>query len=129
MAVPDSADALRLDDVSRRFGAVAALDGVSLRVPRGSVTGLLGRNGAGKSTAIRMTAGLLQPEAGRVEVLGYRFPGDAVEIRRRTGYLLGEAALFAYLTPRETLRFLAEAYGVPRAEGERRTEELLAFFG
>lgn len=128
-AAPAAGDALRLDDVHLRFGGTAALDGVSLHLPRGSVTGLIGRNGAGKSTSIRLLAGLLAPDAGRVEVLGRRFADAGEEIRRRTGYLLAEPALFAYLTPRETLRFLAEAYAVPRGEAERRTEELLAFFG
>ena len=122
-------DALRLEGVSLRFGALAALDGVSYSVPRGSITGLIGRNGAGKSTSIRLLAGLLRPDAGTVEVGGRGFAEAAVEIRRETGYLLAEPALFSYLTPYETLAFVAEAYGVPRAEGERRAEELLRFFG
>ena len=125
---PNAPDALSLAGVSIRFGGVQALDGVSLHVPRGSITGLIGRNGAGKSTSIRLLAGLLRPDAGEVRVLGRAFDGEALEIRRRTGWLLSEPALFAYLTPYETLRFLAEAYGVADAEGERRTRDLLALF-
>lgn len=120
--------AVRLDSVSFRYGSVPALDRVSLEVPRGSITGLLGRNGAGKSTSIRMLAGLIRPAEGRVEALGLALPGDATEVRRRTGYLLSEPALFAYLTPRETLRFIGESYELSPEESERRTEDLLAFF-
>ncbi len=121
-------DALRLHGVDVRFGGVRALDGVSLRVPRGSVTGLIGRNGAGKSTAIRVLAGILPPDAGEVEVAGRGLEDGREEILRRTGFLLAEPALFAYLTPRETLLFLAESCGVEGGEGARRVEELLAFW-
>jgi ABC-2 type transport system ATP-binding protein len=114
--------------VTVAFGAITALDAVSLSVPRGSITGLIGRNGAGKSTSIRVLAGLISPDSGEAELLGSAVRELPVEVRGRTGYLLSEPALFSYLTPRETLRFLAEVYGVPRAEGERRTEELLAYF-
>jgi ABC-2 type transport system ATP-binding protein len=122
-------DALRMEGVGVRFGAFVALDGVSLHVPSGSITGLIGRNGAGKTTSIRALAGLLQPDAGNIQVLGMRWPDDGVEIKRSTGYLLSEPALFAYLTPEETLRFLGEAYGVPTLEAGRRAEYLLRFFG
>lgn len=122
------ADALRLDGVSVRFGSVLALDQVSLHVPRGSVLGLIGRNGAGKSTAVRVLAGLLPPHDGHVEVGGRTFADAGVQIRADTGYLLSEPALFAYLTPGETLRFLAEAYGIAAPEGARRTEDLLRFW-
>lgn len=126
--------ALRLTRVSVRFGAVTALDAVTFHVPTGSITGLIGRNGAGKSTSIHLLAGLLSPHDGEIAVLGKRFDEDdgdpeaAVEIKRGTGYLLSEPALFAYLTPAETLRFLAESYGLSEAEGARRAEDLIAFF-
>ncbi|HET6763809.1 MAG TPA: ABC transporter ATP-binding protein [Longimicrobiaceae bacterium] len=123
-----TASALRMADVAVRFGRLQALASVSLDVPRGSITGLIGRNGAGKSTSIRMLAGLLLPDAGSVQVLGRGFAAQATEIRQRTGYLLAEPALFAYLTPRETLAFLAEAYGVERGEASGRVEALLSFF-
>ena len=122
-------EALRLEHLTVRFGNLIALDEVSLSVPVGSTTGLIGRNGAGKSTSIRVLAGLLEPDAGDVEVLGMRWSDGGVPIKQVTGYLLAEPALFAYLTPHETLRFLAEAYGAPLAEGEQRAADLLRFFG
>ncbi len=121
--------ALRMERVVVRYGDLAALDDVSLHLPRGSILGLIGRNGAGKSTSIRVLAGLLQPGAGEVTVLGRGFDDSGAEIRREAGYLLDTPALFSYLTAEETLLFLAEAYGVPVGERERRTEDLLSFFG
>ncbi|MBA4158797.1 MAG: ABC transporter ATP-binding protein [Gemmatimonadetes bacterium] len=127
--------ALSLTGVTVRFGAVTALADVTFRVPKGSITGLIGRNGAGKSTSIRLLAGLLSPGKGEVAVLGKSFTeaegvmgGKAAQIKKNTGYLLSEPALFAYLTPVETLRFLAESYGLSAAEGARRAEDLIAFF-
>jgi ABC-2 type transport system ATP-binding protein len=121
-------DAARLDAVSVRFGGVQALADASFRVPRGSITGLVGRNGAGKSTSIHVLAGLLAPDEGGCRLFGTTYDDDAVSIRRRSGFLLSEPALFAYLTPAETLSFLAEAYRVKRDEAERRVADLLAFF-
>lgn len=121
--------ALRLAEITVRFGSVLALADVTLGVPAGSITGLIGRNGAGKSTAIHLLAGVLNPDAGEVRVLGNLFADAGTQIRQRTGYLLSDPALFAYLTPGETLCFLGEAYGLPADEGSRRSERLLAFFG
>jgi ABC-2 type transport system ATP-binding protein len=123
-----SGPAVRLESVSVRFGGVQALDRASFSVPYGSITGLVGRNGAGKSTSIHVIAGLLAADEGGCTVLGTSYDDGASAIRRDTGFLLSEPALFAYLTPPETLRFLAEAYRVPAAEAERRVADLLEFF-
>jgi ABC-2 type transport system ATP-binding protein len=126
----DRPQALRLAGVSVRFDRVRALDDVSFAVPLGGITGLVGRNGAGKSTSIRVLAGLLPPdEAAVVEVLGHAVADNGREARAETGYLLAEPALFPYLTPRETLRFLAEAYGLAPDVAAARAEELIAYFG
>jgi ABC-2 type transport system ATP-binding protein len=121
--------AFALEQVVVRYGDFPALDGVSFGAPRGTITGLVGRNGAGKSTTIRLLAGLLEPQAGTVSVVGRTFGDDGAEIRRSVGYLLDTPALFSYLTAEETLLFVAEAYGLSPAERTRRTEELLSFFG
>lgn len=124
-------EAVRVDALTVRFGSLLAVDGISFSVPLGSITGLIGRNGAGKSTTIRVLAGLLTPDPStlRVEVLGSEVESEPGEMLRRTGFLLSEPALFPYLTPRETLGFLSEAYRIPPAEAERRVDDLLAFFG
>lgn len=130
--MPSSADlavaALCMDEVSVRFADIVALDRVSLVVPSGGITGLLGRNGAGKSTSIRVLAGLVAPDTGSVSVLGRSLASDRIEALRQTGYLLAEPALFSYLTPRETLRFIGECNGLPRIEAEERAASLLSFF-
>lgn len=121
---------VRLRGVSVRYGAVTALERVGFHVPQGSITGLIGRNGAGKSTTIRVLAGLLTPdgEDADVEVFGLDPAVAGPRIRARTGYLLADPAVFAYLTARETLGFIVEAYGLPRPVAARRTASLLAFF-
>lgn len=121
-------EAVRFEGVGFRYGDTVALKGVTFGIPRGTIAGLVGRNGAGKSTAIHLAAGLLAPAEGRVEVGGLSFPGGAFAIKRDAGYLLSDVALFAYLTAEETLLFLGEAYGLTPPEQSRRTEDLLRFF-
>ncbi len=124
-------DAIALEGVSLAFGSVTALDDVSFRVPVGSVTGLIGRNGAGKSTTIRLLAGLLTlaGAGGTVRVLGASPATQRARILASTGFLLSDNALFSYLTARETLDFVGRAHGLTRVEAQRRTAELLEFFG
>src|SRR5579859_1953845 len=96
--------------VSKRFGEVKALDGVSLRVRRGEIYGLLGPNGAGKTTLIRMLVGLLVAQAGTVTVLGRRMP--EVDVLRHVGYMTQQAALYPGLSVEENVRFFAAINGV-----------------
>ena len=98
----------RAASVTRRFGAVTAVDGVSLEVRPGEVVGLLGANGAGKTTLIRMFLGLLTPSEGHVEVLGGT---PDRERRRRLGYVPQNLGLYRDLTVSENLRFVAGSYG------------------
>ena len=98
-------------DLTKRYGAVAAVDGVSLTVHRGEVFGFLGPNGAGKTTTLRMLLGLVSPTSGRVLVLG-RAPGDP-EALRRTGSLVEGPGFYPYLSGRANLELLARYAGVP----------------
>ncbi|TMD65551.1 MAG: ABC transporter ATP-binding protein [Chloroflexi bacterium] len=95
--------------VSKRFGAQRALDGVTLRVRRGEVYGILGPNGAGKTTLIRSLVGLIVPDGGTVAVLGRRMP--SLDILARVGYMTQQAALYPDLSAAENVRFFAEIYG------------------
>lgn len=97
-------------NVERRFGAIAAVDGVSLEVAPGEIVGLLGANGAGKTTLIRMLLGLLAPTGGSVELFG-RPPSR--KARRRLGYLPQSGGLYDDLSVVENLAFVAGVYGVP----------------
>jgi ABC-2 type transport system ATP-binding protein/ribosome-dependent ATPase len=108
---------LRAASVSRTFGGLLAVDGVSLDLVEGEVVGLLGANGAGKTTLLRLLLGLIAPTSGEVELLGG--PPDR-ERRRRLGYVPQNLGLYRDLTVRENLAFAASSYGVEPAplEGE-----------
>lgn len=123
--------AIEIENLTIHFGAVKALESVSFFVPSGSITGLIGRNGAGKSTSIRCLAGLLAPtdSQSRVSVLGLAPTSGNQRILASTGFLLSEPALFRYLTPRETLEFIGRAYGLDAEEANSRGEDLIEFFG
>ena len=101
--------AVEVRQVRKRFGAIQALDGLSLRVPRGQIYGLLGPNGSGKTTLIRSILGLVAPEGGEVEVLGRRMPER--EVLGRIGYMTQAAALYTDLTAEENVRFFAAIAG------------------
>jgi ABC-2 type transport system ATP-binding protein len=103
--------AIRTAGLTKRYGDRPALNGVDLEVARGDVFGFLGPNGAGKTTTIRLLLDLIRPTAGRAEVLGFDSHRDSVAIRRRTGYLPGELALYGDLTGRETLTYLGSLRG------------------
>ncbi len=107
--------AIRTRGLTRRFGSFTAVAGVDLAIPRGQVYGFLGPNGAGKSTTIRMLCGLLEPSAGEAEVLGHVMPRDAEALRRKLGYMTQNFSLYADLTVRENLEFMAEIFGLDRA--------------
>ena len=102
--------AVDVENVSKSFGAVKALDGVSLKVRRGEIYGLLGPNGAGKTTLIRMLVGLLGAQTGTVTVLGARMPD--IDVLRHVGYMTQQAALYPGLSVEENVRFFAAINGV-----------------
>lgn len=124
----DDAPAIRARGLSRRFGALVAVDHVDLDVPRASVYGFLGPNGSGKSTTIRMLCGLLTPTEGDIEVLGLRIPAEAEALRRRIGYMTQRFSLFEDLTVRENVEFLAAVQGVPKAGTKARVDGLVEEF-
>ena len=101
--------AVTVEDVSKSFGQLRALDGVTLRVRRGEIYGLLGPNGAGKTTLIRLVCGLLKAQAGTVNVLGQRMP--QVSVLGHIGYMTQQAALYPALSVEENVRFFAAIHG------------------
>jgi len=116
--------ALELDNVSKRFGAATAVDGLDLRLEPGAFVGLLGRNGAGKTTTIHMATGLTRPSAGRVRVLGLDVERHALEVKRRIGVMPQDDSLLDCLTGTQYLDFVGRVYGLEAAEIERRAGEL-----
>ncbi len=114
---------LELIDLRRRFGDVVALDGVSFEVPEGRIVGFVGRNGAGKTTAMRISLGVLQADAGQV-----RWRGEGIDtgVRRRFGYMPEERGLYPKMRVLEQLVYLARLRGTPKDRARSRAEELLA---
>ncbi len=124
-------DAVVVDDLTKEYrtrkGPVPALASVSFRVERGEIVGLLGANGAGKTTAIKILCGLLRQTSGRAEVFGV--PSSRPEVARHVAALLeGSRNVYWRLSVEENLRFFAGLQGAPPREGRRRARELVALF-
>lgn len=111
--------------LSRSFGGLVAVDGLNLKVKRGEMYGLVGPDGAGKSTAIRLLCGILKPTGGSARVLGYDLEKEPEKIKASIGYLSQDFTLYGDLTVDENIEFFAELHNVK--EFRRRREELLEF--
>lgn len=109
MAVPD---AIHIEQVSKHFGALKALDQITLNIAQGEVFGLLGPNGAGKTTLISALAGLARPSSGRVSVMGFDVQTDYRQARRQLGVVPQELVFDPFFTVRETLRIQSGYFGV-----------------
>jgi osmoprotectant transport system ATP-binding protein len=116
---------VELTEVSKRFGASAALHPTSLSIERGHTTVLIGPSGCGKSTLLRLIIGLLEPDQGEIQFDGVPVkPSNVMQIRRRTGYVIQEGGLFPHLTARGNALLMARHLGRPEAEMTRRLSEL-----
>src|SRR5579863_1319022 len=120
--------AIEIHDLRKLYGPKAAVDGLSLTVPRGSFFGFLGPNGAGKSTTIRMLTGLIPPTSGSIELLGLPMPGEEMAIKQRIGLVPDESLLFDRLTGAEFLEFVGRMYNLARPLAVQRARELLDLF-
>jgi len=123
-----SSPAIAVRDLRKVYGNKAAVDGLSLTVPRGCFFGFLGPNGAGKSTTIRMLTGLIPPNSGSIELLGMPMPAQGLEIKKRIGLVPDESLLFDRLTGSEFLEFVGRIYGLARPVARERAQGLLGLF-
>jgi ABC-2 type transport system ATP-binding protein len=121
--------AIRTVALHKRFGDLIAVERLDLEVRRGEIFGLLGANGSGKTTTIRMLTGLLPPTSGEATVAGIDVVRDPEAVRRRLGYMSQRYGLYDDLTAEENLRFYAGLYGRLGREGRERVEELIADLG
>jgi ABC-2 type transport system ATP-binding protein len=117
---------LELTGLSRRFGDVVALDGVTFTVPDGEIVGFVGPNGAGKTTTMRIALGVLAPDAGEVRWNGQLLDAEA---RRRFGYMPEERGLYPKMKVREQLVYLARLHGLSRPDASRRAAETIEVLG
>ncbi len=113
--------------LTKRFGNVTAVNGLDLTVRRGEIFGLLGPDGAGKTTTIRMLCAIMDPSEGTARVAGFDTVREPERIKERIGYMPQQFSLYGDLTVRENLIFFADIFGVGRREREERIERLLAF--
>jgi len=129
MASDDSAPALLLEDVVKSYGAVRALDGISLRASGGEFVALLGPNGAGKTTLFQLLSGLFVPDGGRIAVMGHDMRRDPVPALAQLGIVFQQPTLDLELTVIGNLLFHAGLHGIPRAVAKVRIEKELARLG
>jgi len=117
--------AVELRDVVKRYSSLVAVNGLSLEIRPGEIFGLLGPNGSGKSTTLKMLLGLVQPDAGSVNVLGIDVQKDPLSVKQAVGYAPESPRLYEYLTGIEYLDFIGDIYDIPSNEKKDRINEYL----
>jgi len=121
--------AVETRDLTRRFGDLVAVGQLNLEIGQGEVFGLLGPNGSGKTTTIRMLCGLLEPTAGSATVAGLDVAREPDQIKQRIGYMSQRFGLYEDLTVAENLAFYAGIYGLPKGAWRARVDEVVGFLG
>jgi ABC-2 type transport system ATP-binding protein len=120
---------LTIDNLTKTYeNGHRALDGLTLSVKKGTITGFLGLNGAGKTTTIRILAGLTSKDSGTITLFGKELSAHEAEHKRLMGFVLDEPLYFDWMSPAEYLHFVGTMYGVPPQDIHTRCDELLAFF-
>jgi len=121
----NSQHAIELQNVTKRYNELVAVNNVNLTINRGEIFALLGPNGSGKSTTLKMLMGLVQPTTGQVNVLGINVQKDPVAVKQLVGYVPESPQIYEFLTGIEFLDFIADIYSVPTAEKKQRITEYL----
>ena len=116
---------IQVKNLTKRYGELAAVDGISFTIEPSRIVGFLGPNGAGKTTTLRLLAGLLAPSAGTATVAGFDILTDSLEVRRRIGYLPENVPLYPEMRVAEYLRYRARLKEVPRGQVGRRIGQSL----
>ena len=117
--------AIEVKDLTRRFGSFTAVDSISVNVEAGEVFGFLGANGAGKTTAIKVLIGLLEPTSGSARVAGFDVLTQSEDVRQRIGYMSQRFSLYDDLTPRENITLYGGIYGLSDADIRSRGDAML----
>ncbi|EPX62109.1 ABC transporter, ATPase subunit [Cystobacter fuscus DSM 2262] len=121
--------AIELEQLTRLYGSIRAVDGVSFHVEPGEIFGFMGHNGAGKTTTLRMLLGLTRPTSGGARVLGHDVVHESLEVRRQCGFLPASYALPAHMTARQFLHYIAAMFDLDASVAETRIQSLLRLFG
>lgn len=120
-----SLKALEVNGVTKRFGEIQALNGVSFAIDKGEVLGLLGPNGSGKSTLMKIMVGILKPDAGNIRVLGIDAAEDPTAVKRVVGFVPESPRLYEFLSGIEYLDFVADVHGLDATTKQERISEFL----
>jgi ABC-2 type transport system ATP-binding protein len=120
--------AIKVSNLTKFYGDILAVDHVTFEIPRGEIFGLLGPNGSGKTTTIRMLTGLSRPTEGEACVLGFNIHSEIVKAKRSIGVVPEMSNLYDELSAMDNLLFMAQLYGVPRRQRRKRAEEFLQVF-
>lgn len=120
---------IKTEKLVKTFGKNRAVDGINLDVHSGEIVGLVGPDGAGKTTTMRLLCGALRPTSGTIHVAGYELPRQVEKARQHIGYLAQRFSLYGDLTVAENLDFFGAVYGVPADESQSRADALLTFAG
>jgi ABC-2 type transport system ATP-binding protein len=116
---------IRAREVTRRFGEMTAVDRLNLEIPRGEIFGLVGPDGAGKTTTLRLLCGLIDPTEGEIQVAGYDVTRDVEMVKDRIGYMAQRFGLYGDLTVEENMAFYADLFGIGGAERDELMAQLL----
>ncbi len=116
---------IELKNVYKRYNDTTVVENLNLRIEPGEIVGLIGHNGAGKSTTMKMIAGLIEPTAGTALVMGRDVKREGTKIKRHIGYLPEESPLYEAMTAPQYLLFFSELYGMPRDKALKRIDQLL----
>ena len=120
---------IQLMDVTKRYDDTIVVDRLNLEINSGEIVGLIGHNGAGKSTTLKMITGLVEPTSGHVQVMGHDMQKESIKVKQRIGYLPEESSLYEAMTARQYLLFFSELYRMPRHKALQRIDQLLDSLG
>src|SRR5665213_3565621 len=119
---------VRLDRLTKLFGAQKAVDGLTFEIPAGQIVGFLGPNGAGKTTTLKMLTGMIEPTSGTASICGFDLKRDPIEVKRHLGFVPESGAVFESLTGLEYLEMVAALYGIPQKAARDRIRQFIVFF-
>ena len=120
---------IQLNDVIKQYNDTTVVDKLNLHISQGEIVGIIGHNGAGKSTTLKMIAGLIEPTSGRIKVMGRDIQKEGVKIKKHIGYLPEESPLYEAMTAQQYLLFFSELYQMPRQKALTRIDQLLNSLG
>jgi ABC-2 type transport system ATP-binding protein len=123
--IDSESEAVRVEDLEKRYGTFIAVDKISFSVQKGEIFGFLGPNGAGKSTTIRMLCGIITPTSGQGRVAGYDIFSESEKIKHAIGYMSQKFSLYEDMTPFENVRFYLGVYDIPSSQWSERIEWVL----